>query len=295
MYMNFKKILLVCAFILFTSCSSTKLNTVNVELQKGFSSPETAIQALVTTVKNQDNVSLESLLGPDFIKQVSSGDPKRDQQALQALSVRMSDKIEILEENNSTLYLEFGQDNFIFPAPLLEINNLWYFDGQAGIEEILNRSIGHNEISALKVLDFFSSAQIVYASKDRDGDGKLEYASRLLSTSGKQDGLYWEYAKFGEPSPLGPQVGQLINQHGVDGVYQGYRFQLNVDANQDLTSPDSVTLQASPVRYGISGVMSFIASTDGKIYEKNIPVKEDSTKKIKPFKIDETWKIVSND
>ncbi len=47
-------------------------------------------------------------------------------------------------------------------------------------------------------------AQLEYAAEDHDGDGVLTYASKLSSSPGKRDGLYWPTKPGDKPSPLGP-------------------------------------------------------------------------------------------
>ncbi len=276
---------------LITSCSTIKPNTVNLATQQGFNSPEIAVQELAAAAKSLDQEGLTRIFGPNFVAEVSSGDPAQDKNSLNNFANKIAEKTDLLANNKQTFLMQIGTDNFIFPVPLIKIKDLWYFDGEAGREEILNRRIGHNEISAIKVLTFFSSAQAVYASKDRDADGQLEYAERFLSTPGEQDGLYWDYATFGEPSPLGPQAARLIKEEGADGIYQGYNYQIISVPNSD-NSKNNVTLLAYPLRYGISGVMSFVAGQDSKIYEQNINPEKAPGKTFDPFHLDSEWKAV---
>jgi hypothetical protein len=154
------------------------------------------------------------------------------------------------------------------------------------VEEIVNRRIGANERSTIQVLRAYLDAQKDYATRDRDGDGVLEYAQRLASTTGKQDGLYWptDTGHGEEPSPFGPLIAQsaaYLEGHRVGDAYRGYVFRILTRQGRHAAGGEHTyvingnmiagfAMVAYPARYGDSGVMTFIVSHNGRIFEKNL-------------------------
>ena len=99
-----------------------------------------------------------------------------------------------------------GKEDWPFPIPIVKIDDQWFFDTEAGREEILNRRIGENELTAILVCKSYVHAQREYVLKDWDGDGVMTYAQKLRSDPGKRNGLYWRAAKGEAVSPLGELV-----------------------------------------------------------------------------------------
>jgi hypothetical protein len=182
--------------------------------------------------------------------------------------------------------LLMGVNAWPMPIPLVRVGGVWRFATEEGIEELLNRRIGGNENAALEVLRAYVGAQIQYASVDRDGDGVRQYAQKLASTEGKHDGLYWpaDAAKGEEVSPVGPLVAEsapYFKGHKEGDPYRGYHFKILT--RQGKNAPGGAysyiingrmiagfALVAYPAQYGESGVMTFIVSNNGRIYEKDL-------------------------
>ena len=117
------------------------------------------------------------------------------------------------------------------PIPIVRDGDRWRFATEEGADEIVNRRIGGNERNAIYVLRAYVDAQREYATRDRDGDGVLQYAQKLASTPGKHDGLYWpaDAAKGEEASPFGPLVAESARlSQGSHGrrPYRGYHFRI---------------------------------------------------------------------
>ena len=92
-----------------------------------------------------------------------------------------------------------GAESWPFPIPIIREEATWRFDTQEGIEELVDRRIGRNELAAIAIAHAYVDAQIEYATVDRNNDGVLGYAQRLASSPGKRDGLYWEAEPDEEP------------------------------------------------------------------------------------------------
>ena len=127
--------------------------------------------------------------------------------------------------------LVIGDDDWPFPIPLVRKRRGWSFDTGAGLDEILRRRIGRNELSAIQVSLAYVQAQNEYASLDPDGLGPHVYAQRIVSSQGKKDGLYWPTAEGEEPSPLGDLAAKASAEGYKAGEtaaspYHGYYYRV---------------------------------------------------------------------
>lgn len=174
----------------------------------------------------------------------------------------------------------------------------WRFDVKAGAEESRVRRIGRNELDAAQSVLAYFDAQKDYAESDRDGDGLLEYAQKLISTDGLHDGLYWSEDDSGQISPLGPLFGDATPG---GGDWHGYRFRI-LEA-QGPSAPGGAcsyrlgdnmgrgfALVAWPTKYDDTGVMSFMISHEGEVFEKDLGAKsEQLARAMKQFDPDDSW------
>jgi hypothetical protein len=179
-----------------------------------------------------------------------------------------------------------GADNYPLPIPLVNNGGKWYFDGAAGKEEILYRRIGNNELAAIDVCRGVVDAQHDYAASAHDGKPAGAYAAHLMSTPGKQDGLYWE-TKAGEPdSPAGPLLAEASSEGyttGKGAPYHGYIYKM-------IENPGGYALLAYPAEYRNSGVMTFVVTQSGVVYQKDLG-KDTSAiaQRINRYQMDGTW------
>lgn len=263
--------------------------------------------ALVDAIKADDRKMLRDILGPEGSTLVDSGDAVADRSARQRFAAEY-DRTHRIEGGDGKVVLYVGPDDYPFPIPLVPEGPVWRFDTRAGKEEILNRRIGRNELHAIQVCLAYVDAQREYYSEDRNADGLREYAQRFASASGKRDGLFWE-TKAGEaPSPLGLLVAQARIEgyggkaRGAPVPYQGYYYRILTAQGPD--APDGAydyrahgrmiggfALVAFPAQYGVSGVMTFIVSHAGVVYQKDLgPNTAAIARGIKVFNPDGSWK-----
>jgi hypothetical protein len=190
------------------------------------------------------------------------------------------------EKGSDRRVLVIGDQAWPFPVPLVKTAGGWRFATEEGEDEIVNRRIGANERNAIFALRAYLDAQKEYASRDRNGDGVLQYAQRIGSTPGKHDGLYWpaDSSKGEEMSPFGPLIAEsaaYLKGHKAGDPYRGYYFRILT--RQGKSAPGGAysyvingrmiagfAMVAYPAQYGESGVMTFIVSHNGKIFEKNL-------------------------
>jgi Protein of unknown function (DUF2950) len=177
------------------------------EKQTLFSTPEEAMKALVNAAKTKDRVALAGIFGTAAEQQLLSGDQVQDNHEMDEFAAAVEKSAKLEKVNNAKFTLTLGENNWPFPIPIVKEGNQWRFDTQAGTEEILNRRIGENELSAILTCRAYVLAQWQYFTEaDEDNDGVAEYAQKFVSSPGKRDGLYWETAEGEKPSPLGSLV-----------------------------------------------------------------------------------------
>jgi hypothetical protein len=181
-----------------------------------------------------------------------------------------------------------GEVDWPFPIPIAKDEKGWFFDTEAGMEEVINRRIGANELSTIQTILAFVDAEREYAFRDYDGDGIAEYAQKFLSTPDKKDGLYWQ-TEPGEPtSPLGPLVAiaaaegyTRVIAGGEPAPYHGYYFRILKAQGEHvaggayeymvgLNMIGGFACVAYPAEYGVSGIKTFVVNHDGVVYEKDL-------------------------
>ena len=279
--------------------------------QKGFASAEDAVKALVDALKSNDTKALSAIFGPDSKDLVFSGDPVADKTAREKFVslYQQKNRLEGVSADKVVLYV--GDEDWPFPIPVVKRGNVWQFDAKEGREEVLARRVGRNELSVIQVCLAYVDAQREYASKDRDGDGLLEYAQKFGSTPGKHDGLYWKTKEGEEESPLGPLAAKAVRE-GYGGKksgdkpipYRGYYYKILKGQGKDAPGGaysyvangkmiGGFAMVAYPAHYGSSGVMTFIVNQDGIVYQKDLGKGTEAiVAKMTLFNPDKTWKKV---
>ncbi len=277
--------------------------------QMSFACLETAVKALYEVFKSQDVRAIYRVLGPGSAELIYTGDPVADEKMRERVLAVYDESVKIELEGADRATLLMGAHDFPFPFPLKRVASGWKFDATAGAEEILNRRIGENELFVIRACLAYGDAQREYATVDRDGDGLLEYAQHFESSEGKRDGLYWPAAAGEESSPLGPlyaraqSEGYELDKPGPT-PFHGYNYRIL--KSQGAHAPGGAydylvrgnmiggfALVAYPSRWGASGVMSFMCSHDGRVYQKNLgPDSAALASKMTRFDPDETWEKV---
>ena len=277
--------------------------------QKQFDSPEHAVDALIAAVRSGRTADLLAIFGPQGKSLVESGDAVADKNG-RARFVASYDKSHSLATHpDGRITLVLGQDDWPFPIPLVQAGKVWHFDTAAGADEIVNRRIGRNELSAIEVCRAYVDAQREYSSKDRNNDGLREYAQHFASHPDKHDGLYWPIKPGEEPSPMGTLVAQARDE-GYESAgtrtkrepYHGYYYRILKrqgshapgGAHEYIVGNHMIggfALVAFPAQYGASGVMTFIVNQDGVVYQKNLgPDTEKIAREMKAYDPDPSWK-----
>ena len=273
--------------------------------QKTFATPDEALGALTAALQADDDNAVIAIFGEQYKHLVTSPD-KAATSANRAKALAALQAFHALEEPApDRRVLLIGVEAWPFPIPLVQEKGAWRFATELGDDEIINRRIGANEREAIAVLRAYLDAQQQYAAKDRNGDDVREYAQKIASTPGKQDGLYWpaDESKGEETSPFGPLIASAadyLKGHTAGDAYRGYYFRILT--RQGNSAPGGAfsylingrmlagfAMVAYPAEYGVTGVMTFIISNNGKIYEKNLGKNGALIKEYNPTK---SWKRV---
>ncbi len=292
-------VLLFCVVAASVSCGAPK--------RKSYESPEAAVEDFVRVVRNYDLDALLEIFGSDAKRLFVTEDPVADENIRKEFLRLYDQKHEIQPDGESTRILVVGADAWPMPIPLVRSSAGWTFNTEAGLEEILNRRVGRNELSAIQTCLAIGDAEREYYRLDRDGDDVLEYAKAFRSSPGHQDGLYWP-AGEGEPqSPIGELVASAAEEgyEAGDTAYHGYRYRLVT--SQGPAAPGGAydyvvrgnqiggfAVIAFPASYGDSGIMTFMLSHDGIVYQKDLGENTGAeAQKMASFN-PEGWEKVSN-
>ena len=303
---------LTLAFLVIFSPASAETVSEAGDVAKRFSSPEEAAKNLIEAAQDGNSSKISELFGQKYAEILSSGDDVEDKNNREKFLALAKEKSSIETQGENKAILQFGQSDWAFPIPVVKTGDQWAFDPELGMQEILDRRIGRNELSTMAAMKAYVEAQFDYASVDRDGDDVAEYAMKLRSEPGKFDGLYWE-AEPGQPeSPLGP----LFAEAKAEGYlakkpadqrptpYHGYYFKIL--SSQGSSAPGGkydyvingnmiagFALVAFPAKYGSSGVMTFIINHQGKLYQKNSgPKTSEIATALKKYDPDSSWDVV---
>jgi hypothetical protein len=276
------------------------LASASASAQQAFATPEEAAKALVEAVTpaETDQAKLKALFGNQWRDYVPVGSVARED--VDAFLKRYNERHAFENPTPDTAILSVGTEAWTLPIPLAKGPKGWSFDIKAGAEEARVRRIGRNELATLQSALAYHDAQMEYSERDLDGDGVLEYAQHILSTDGQHDGLYWAEDDSGEISPIGPLFGdaepgsdwhgyyyRILYAQGVSAPGGAYGYKLGDNMSRGFA------LIAWPAKYNDTGVMSFMISHEGVVFEKDLG--PDSTKQaaaITTFDPDDSWKEV---
>jgi Protein of unknown function (DUF2950) len=277
--------------------------------QKTFATPELAAQALIKAAESNDVPALLQLFGPEGKDLVTTADPVRDKEKIEEFVAKAREKNSV-NVNKTQATLLIGNDEWPVPVPIVKRQGTWSFDTKAGHDEILFRRIGSNELDAIRICRGFVDAQKQYASTVHDDSGVHQYAQKIISTPGKQDGLFWRNADGSAGGPVSEVVAHAIEEGYSEKSrtpYHGYYFK--VLKGQGPAAPlgeldymvkgmmiGGFALVAVPAEYRVTGVKSFIVSHDGIVYEKDLG--PDSVKLVKAmerYNPDRSWRATNDE
>lgn len=267
---------------------------------QGFPTAEAAAEAFTDAVRRNDQKALAGLWGSDWRDFVPAGSEDM-QRRRQAYLAAWDAGHKLVASGDGKAVIEVGRDGWTMPVPIVKDGAEWRFDLTAGLKEMLLRRIGYDERGVIQTLLAIVDAQFDYAARDPMKTGVPAYARRLMSAPGRKDGLYWPTSP-GEPaSPLGPAVARAqIDGDAPDGRF-GYHFRLLYA--QGPAAPGGArdylvggrmmggfAAIAWPVKYGVTGIMTFVVSHQGVVYQRDLgPNTAERAAAITSFNPDKDW------
>jgi hypothetical protein len=274
--------------------------------QKTFATAQAALEELIKATADYDAAALLAIFGPEGEDFVSSADPVQDKQIGQSFAelARQKSSIQLGPGKTNRATIVVGENDWPFPVPVVKKSGKWFFDSNAGRKEILYRRIGANELDAIQICRGYVEAQNNYALSIHDDSGINQYAQKIISTQGKQDGLFWQNADGTPGGPISERIAKAIEEgYSVDkkSAYHGYYFKILKGQGPsaplgrlDYVIQDAMiggfALIAAPAEYRVTGVKTFIVSQDGVVYQKDLgPDTLEIAKKIELFDPDKTW------
>lgn len=233
---------------------------------KTFSSAGEACNALFNAVQNSNEQALESILGAKEIS--SSGDGVEDRLERERFTRKYQEMHRLVREADGSTVLYIGAENWPFPVPLVSSQGRWYFDSNAGMQEIRFRQVGQNEVTAIRICDDFVRAKKQDKATATDADPTSQYADELLTAGSTQE--------------------------SASNPFHGYYFRIvrgNSAAAAGSKNAAGAALVAHPAEYESSGVMTFIVTQDGGVHEKDLGPRTETLapKMEKHGQLDSTW------
>jgi hypothetical protein len=282
-----------------------------VVAQRLFASPDEAAKALQAAAEAKDKAALREIFGPE-IDGLLTGDDVQDANNAQRFAAALAQGCKPMPEGEDKIIFEVGTNEWPMAIPLVKADGQWHFDTAAGMEELINRHIGKDELHAIGVCRAYVAAQRQYASANPEAGGGVNYAQKFKSTPGKKDGLYWPAAANEPASPFGPLVADAhaegYGRHKGAGPHPFHGYYFRILTRQGKAAPGgkmnylshgSLTggfaLVAYPEHWDQSGIMTFIVNQDGKVFQRNLGEKTSRIAgKMKEYNPDSEWTLAQD-
>jgi hypothetical protein len=275
---------------------------------RSFATPREAAEALAAAARQDDVEALLAIFGAEGAGLVASGDEVQDRNDRAEFAARARERLDVARDPRSSRQatVVVGPDRWPFPVPLAEREGRWAFATEKGLREVLARRIGANELDAIEICRGYVEAQREYAAEDRDGDGVLEYAQKVISSEGQRDGLVWRNADGSLGGPIAEPIAAAIAEGYSDRTrpYHGYRFRIlkrqgpsaplgALDYVIDGNMIGGFALVAWPAEHGVSGIETLVVSHDGVVHEKDLGRETgEIVARMERYDPDGTWQVV---
>jgi len=272
--------------------------------QKRFATSKKAADALISAAEQFDVPALLEIIGPHGDDLIETADKVQDKERAAAFVAKAREKTLVTPDpkNPNRATLSVGNEDWPYPVPIVKRSGQWFFDTRAGRKEILDRRIGANELDALTICRGYVEVQKEYALQSHDGVN--QYAQKIISTPGKQDGLAWKNEDGTWGGPVAEGIAKALTQGYSSKAepYHGYYFKIlkgqgpaaplgRIDFVLEGVMIGGFALVAVPANYRITGVKTFIVSHEGIVFEKDLgPNSLEIVKKMELYNPDRTWR-----
>lgn len=294
---------------LLAGCGEPEAPPVSVP-ERTFASAEEAAAALIDAAARFDLAELKAILGPEGEHLVASSDTVADRNhaADFAAEAQVQQHLEFDSAGTSAI-LNVGAEDWPMPIPIIQQDGMWFFNSAAGAEEILRRRIGQNELDAITVSRGYVEAQREYAAVRHDGALVNQYAQRVISTPGTQDGLAWQAADGTWEGPVGEGIARVIAEGYTSRTQPFHGYYYKILTRQGPAAPlgemdfvvagamiGGFAMVAAPAEYGVTGIQTFTVGWDGTLYQKDLgEASLDSFRTMEVFNPDSTWTVVESE
>ncbi len=298
-------VLIVWGLVLPAIAPVTRGQASLIPKAKTFATAQEAANALIDAAEQFDETALTEILGADGYDIVHTGEPARDREVAKEFAglARTKTKVSMPSKNPHRAFLLIGEDEWPFPVPIVKAGSAWSFDLKAGRQEILIRRIGSNELNAIEICRGYVESQHEYALTKRGTSGVNQYAQRIISTPGTQDGLAWRNNDGSWGGPIGEKVAAAIARGYTTRAEPFHGYYFKVLKGQGKAAPlgemdfvvknvmiGGFALIAFPAQYRLTGVKTFMVSHDGVVYEKDLgPKTLELAGAIDRFNPDKSW------
>ena len=279
---------------------------------KVFDTPDAAAAGMVSALEKGTDAAIVELLGDAHNDELFTDDEAAERENRKRAYDAAKEQMSLREDDADTRTVLIGKDEWPVPFPIVKGDKGWHFDLEAGLDELLARRVGQNELAAIASLRAVVDAEEDYRAIDRDGDEVLEYAQKFVSSPGKKDGLYWEVPE-GSNEALSPLLSFVTQQEGYlqgrdeGDPLRGYNFRIitrqgdgapggRYDYIINGNMIGGYAAIATPDDYGNTGIMTFIVNQQGRIYEKDLG--DDTaleSASIQEYDLDDTWKLTKDE
>lgn len=289
---------------------ATSASATTPALYKTFDTPQQAASALIEAADKFEVSALTEIFGPETEDVIFTGEFAQDRNHVAdfVAEAREKNRVSMDPKNGNRAFLLVGNEEWPFPVPIVKKGNRWSFDTKAGRQELLYRRIGSNELDAISICHGYVEAQQEYALQPREGYEVNQYAQKIISTPGKQDGLAWQDSDGTWEGPIGEKIAEVIEQgyNSRAEPYHGYFFKIlkgqgpaaplgRLDFVINGVMIGGFALVAAPAEYDVTGVKTFIVSHDGTVYEKDLgPNTLDQFQKMDLYNPDKSWTPVKD-
>jgi hypothetical protein len=276
-----------------------------------FNTPQQAADVLIDAAEKFDVAELAYIFGPDGEDIVFSGEFAQDRQHAANFVAEAHEKknVSVDPKSGNRAFLLVGNEDWPFPVPLVKKGDKWSFDAKAGRQELLYRRVGANELDAIQICHGYVEAQHEYALQPHEGYDVNQYAQRIISTPGKQDGLAWQNADGSWGGPIGEKIARAIEQGYTSRSEPYHGYFIKILKGQGPAAPlgemdflvkgvmiGGFALVAAPAEYSVTGVRTFIVSHDGVVYEKDLgPKTLEEFGKMERFNPNKSWTPVEEE
>src|SRR6267142_2767958 len=229
--------------------------------------------------------------------------PSQPTQKAFAARAREKNDVAIDPKNSKRAIISVGSEDWPLPIPLVNKAGKWIFDTKVGLQEVLFRRIGSNELDAIQICRGYVEAQHEYALEKHDNAEVNQYAQRIISAPGKHDGLAWRNPDGSMGGPVGEGIAKALDQGYTNKsrAYHGYYFKIlkgqgpaarlgQIDFVVNGAMIGGFALAAAPAEYRVTGVKTFLVSYDGVVYQKDLgPETLKIFKDMELYNPDKTW------